>query len=88
VNDVQGAVVRTIESMLVRANKSGITVTPETRIQGDGLGLDSLETAELSAILEDEFGVDPFGAGVMPETVGEIVAFYVARDPSATSGPT
>ena len=85
--DAQGAILKVIESMLERANKSGVTVTPETRIQGDGLGLDSLETAELSAILEDEFGSDPFGAGVMPETVGDIVAFYVARDEPATSDP-
>ena len=29
-----------------------------------------------SAILEDEFGTDPFGAGLLPETVADIVAFY------------
>jgi acyl carrier protein len=46
-----------------------------------GLELDSLGAAELSAHLEDEFGSDPFTAALtagddMPETVGEIVAFY------------
>ena len=39
-------------------------------------GLDSLESAELSAVLEDEFGTDPFSSGLMPETVQEIVDFY------------
>jgi len=54
-------------------------LTDETPLYGDGLGLDSLEAAELSAVLEDEFGTDPFSAGgEMPETVGEIVAFYEA----------
>jgi hypothetical protein len=47
-----------------------------TPLFADGLGLDSLETAELSAVLEDEFGSDPFSGAVMPRTVGDIVAFY------------
>lgn len=87
--DVQASVTRVIQSLLERANKPGVDVTPETRIHGDGLSLDSLETAELSASLEDEFGADPFSAGQMPETVGDIVAFYAAADieagPSAVS---
>jgi acyl carrier protein len=46
-----------------------------------GLELDSLQAAELSALLEDEFGSDPFSAalaagGDLPETVGSVVAFY------------
>jgi acyl carrier protein len=38
--------------------------------------LDSLETAELSATLEDELGSDPFSQGDMPRTVGEVLDFY------------
>ena len=46
---------------------------------GEGLGLDSLEAAELSAMLEDEFGSDPFSAGGdLPEKVGDVLAFYAA----------
>jgi acyl carrier protein len=50
-------------------------------LYAEGLELDSLAAAELSAHLEDEFGSDPFSAALasgaeMPETVGEIVAFY------------
>jgi acyl carrier protein len=38
-----------------------------------------LEAAELSAMLEDEFGSDPFSAGgELPENVGDILAFYEA----------
>ena len=40
------------------------------------LGLESLDLAELSAILEDELGRDPYSAGVLPSTVGEIVEWY------------
>jgi acyl carrier protein len=54
-------------------------LTDATPLYGDGLGLDSLEAAELSATLEDELGSDPFSAGgEMPETVGDILTFYEA----------
>lgn len=48
----------------------------DTALYADGIGLDSLETAELSAVLEDELGSDPYSAEQMPQTVGEIVSFY------------
>ena len=52
-------------------------LSDEISLYAGGLELDSLEAAELSALLEDEFGSDPFTASeVPPETVGEIVAFY------------
>jgi acyl carrier protein len=51
---------------------------PDTPLYADGLGLDSLETAELSAVLEDELGTDPFQSDTMPQTVGDILAFYGA----------
>lgn len=56
-------------------------LTDDLGLYAEGLDLDSLEAAELSAHLEDEFGSDPFSAALtagddMPETVGEIVAFY------------
>ena len=67
-NDVQGSIVRIIESLLEAANKGDVKVTPDAQLHGDdGLGLDSLQTAELSAILEDEFGPDPFSVGVVPD---------------------
>lgn len=81
-NDVQGSILGIIQSLLDRSDKGDVTVALDTAIHGDGLGLDSLETAELSAMLEDEFGTDPFGAGLMPETVSEIVAFYTEGEAS------
>lgn len=44
----------------------------------DDLGLDSLDVAELSAILEDNLGKDPYNEGLNPRTVGEIVDWYKA----------
>jgi len=66
----------TIRSFLERQNSSDIDVDAETRLFGEGLGLDSLQTAELSVMLEDEIGRDPFSEGELPETVGEILDFY------------
>jgi acyl carrier protein len=42
----------------------------------DTLGLESLDVAELSAILEDELGRDPWSADYLPRTVGQIVEWY------------
>lgn len=84
-DDVQGSILALIQSLLERSDKGDLTVAMDSVIHGDGLGLDSLETAELSALLEDEFGTDPFGAGLMPETVAEIVAFYTAGNAAGES---
>lgn len=72
---IRDQVESTIAAFLVRANKH-VEVAPELLLFADGIGLDSLETAELSAMLEDEFGTDPFSEGLLPETIGEVVAFY------------
>lgn len=62
---------------LQRVKKEPKELTDDLGLFGDGLELDSLEAAELSAMLEDEFGSDPFSTGeTMPETVGEVLAFY------------
>jgi acyl carrier protein len=65
-----------ITQFLTRANKS-TDVTDETSLWADGLALDSLEAAELSVMLEDALGSDPFSAGgEMPDTIGDVKAFY------------
>ncbi|MDT4891306.1 MAG: acyl carrier protein [Pseudonocardiales bacterium] len=67
----------TLRSFLTRVGKNA-EFDLSTPLYADGLGLDSLETAELSAVLEDEFGNDPFSADTMPQTVGDLSAFYAA----------
>jgi acyl carrier protein len=71
----RNAAERTISSFLSRTKKS-TTVEMDTGLFEDGVKLDSLEAAELSALLEDELGSDPFSEGEMPQTVGELIAFY------------
>jgi acyl carrier protein len=79
----QAEIEQTIRTFLERANKPAEELNPETTLYADGLGLDSLETAELSATLEDEHGSDPFSSGPMPQTVGDILAFYAGAGASS-----
>lgn len=66
-----------IVEFLKRADKGDVELTNDTPLYGDGLELDSLEAAELSVMLEDALGTDPFSAAAeLPETVGDILAFY------------
>jgi len=66
-----------ISRFLRQADKGRDSLTDDLGLYGEGLELDSLEIAELSAVLEDEFGSDPFSAdGDMPETIGAVLAFY------------
>ena len=76
--DEDAKVFATIRTFLGRVNKKGRTFEADTALHGEGLGLDSLETAELSALLEDTHGTDPFQSEEMPQTVGDIFAFYEA----------
>lgn len=74
-SDVLALVTRFVE----RSGRDANGLDETTPLYGGGLGLDSLEAAELSATLEDELGSDPFSTGdAMPQTVGEILAFYEA----------
>lgn len=81
----QAEIEQTIRTFLDRANKlpGDDSLAPETSLYAEGLGLDSLETAELSATLEDEHGTDPFSGGPMPQTVGDILAFYAGAGASS-----
>lgn len=71
----ESTILDTIHMLLERRGAAGVEITPESKLTAD-LELDSLELAELSAVLEDELGRDPYSEGIVPETVGELVAFY------------
>lgn len=51
-------------------------VDRSSQLYDDGIGLDSLCVAELSAMLEKAYGSDPYTSQVMPLTVGDIIGFY------------
>lgn len=69
---------QTVEAFLARVDKLPDDFSADTDLYADGVGLDSLETAELSAYLEDELGSDPFSSGSMPQSMGDIASFYAA----------
>ncbi|WP_203336330.1 hypothetical protein [Nocardioides limicola] len=72
------AIEKTVVDFLTRTKKLPTDFHVEMNLYADGVGLDSLETAELSALLEDEHGEDPYSSGTMPQTLAEILAFYAA----------
>jgi len=56
---------------------SGATPSDSHRSLGsEGYDLDSLDAATFSALLEREFGRDPYSEGVFPKTVEEVLKFY------------
>lgn len=71
--DPEQTVFDTIQ-MLLRRKKIDVEVGLDSEI-GE-LGLESLDVAELSAVLEDDLGRDPYSAGVLPRTVGQLVDWY------------
>ncbi len=48
----------------------------ESELYDEGIGLDSMCVAELSALLEKKFGRDPYTSGQQPRRVNDVVAFY------------
>jgi len=74
-SETERAVLDVVRSLVWRRDGSESDVTRDA-VLDDDLGLDSLELAELSAILEEQFGRDPYTAGVIPRTVGDVVDFY------------
>ncbi|CAN5671420.1 hypothetical protein BH20ACT2_BH20ACT2_23340 [soil metagenome] len=72
--DAKDVVVKSIRSLLKR-RKTDVEVELDSGLYDD-LQLDSLEVAELSAVLEDDLGSDPYSEGEAPRTVGEVVEFY------------
>ena len=69
-------VIPLVVTLLGRRKKAAPAVTEDSALFTEGLNLDSLEVAELSSMLDAEFGRDPFSDGELPETVGEIIRYY------------
>mgnify|MGYP003296763489 CR=1 FL=1 len=57
-SDVQGTIVTVIEQLLERSDKTGVQVTLDSAIHGEGLGLDSLDRlGDINAISRGEQGL-------------------------------
>jgi acyl carrier protein len=55
-------------------------ITENSPLYDEGIGLDSLDAATLSAFLEQEFGHDPYTSGRFPQTVSDLIAYYETKD--------
>jgi acyl carrier protein len=75
VADAEKTVVKAIKGLLRRKKGVDAEFVLDADLYDD-LELDSLEVAELSAVLEDDLGTDPYSEGETPRTVGEVVQFY------------
>ena len=73
--DPKQTVVDAVQRLLARKNIDAAVALDSELSE---LGLESLDLAELSAILEDELGRDPYSEGVLPRTVGDVIVWYNA----------
>lgn len=73
--EAEQTIVGIIRRLLALRGATEVEVTRDSNLTAD-LDLDSLELAELSAALEDNLGRDPYSEGLVPVTVGELVAYY------------
>jgi acyl carrier protein len=65
----------TIREMVEKRTGLPAQITLDSDLIAD-LEMDSLEIAELSAVLEEEYGQDPYTAGTLARTPREVLAFY------------
>lgn len=75
-NDISERIIKLIRESISDEDLSKKVINLDDNLYQSGLGLDSLDTATLSAKLEQEFGKDPYSIGVFPRTVKEIIDFY------------
>ncbi|HRF02695.1 MAG TPA: acyl carrier protein [Pirellulaceae bacterium] len=79
---------RIMDLIREQLREAGVSVpeelTPSARFTS--IGLDSLAFAVIIARLEEETGLDPFGADgamTLPRTIGELIRLYDRSEPNA-----
>ena len=75
---IENDIIEIIRTIRKHQGFSDETIALESALYDDGIGLDSLCVAELSAMLEKAYGKDPYTSKVLPQTVADIVNFYNA----------
>ena len=66
----KGDVASTVRSFISKVKKRRKGVDLDASLYSEGIGLDSLDVAELSAVLEDEYGSIPSATGRCPKRSG------------------
>lgn len=65
-----------LRTVLAYKNLNGAPLPLDSSLYETGIGLDSLDTAAFSSMLEAEYGTDPYSAGEFPETLADVIKFY------------
>ena len=65
-----------LRTVLEYRNLNGSPFLVDESLYETGIGLDSLDTAAFSSMLEAAYGMDPYSAGDFPETLRDILQFY------------
>lgn len=65
-----------LRTVLEHKDLNGAPLPLDTSLYEAGIGLDSLDTAAFSSMLEAAYGTDPYSAGVFPETLEDVLRFY------------
>ena len=74
--NTEAEIIEIIQEILKHQAHQAVDVKADSPLYDDGVGLDSLCVAELSAVLEKRYGKDPYTSGVTPQTVSDIISFY------------
>lgn len=73
-------IIKDVQAILLVILANGVnSETPfplDTPLYETGIGLDSLDTAAFSSMLESAYGTDPYSAGDFPQTLEDVVRFY------------
>lgn len=68
-----------LRTVLAHKDLNGAPLPLDSSLYETGIGLDSLDTAAFSSMLEAEYGIDPYSAGDFPETLADVLRFYEER---------
>ena len=74
-SEAEKSVLKALKAVMRTRKKKIVDVTLDSDLYDD-LKLDSLDVAELSVVLEDDLGSDPYSEGAEPKTVAEVIEFY------------
>lgn len=73
--DPEALIIETVRAIVERRTGEPVEVGMDADLFDD-LGMDSLEVAELSAVLEETLGTDPFTEGLLARTPTQVLDFY------------
>lgn len=77
-NRLEDRVKDVVRQVLAVKGQSPDDLPLEAPLYQEGIGLDSLDAAMFSVLLDREFGADPYRAGAFPATLADVVRFFEA----------